>query len=275
MRKTQSGFAEIRGGRLYYESAGSGDAIVLVHGNAGDRRHWDPQFSALANDYRVIRYDVRGFGESSLPVEGEPYSDHEDLATLLDHLGVRTAHIAGWSMGSCIAVDFALAYPHRTRSLISVGPCVFGHSSPTQQAMFADMAQVRAAIADGDLGTAVDAWMRAPYFSATIVDPAAGERFRQIANDYSFWAFSHRSPQRVLEPSAAGRTSEIQSPTLILTAEHDIPACLEIAHLLDESVPDSRKIIMEGTGHLLHLEKPGEFNQHLVDFIETVSRGGV
>ncbi|MHC5025341.1 MAG: alpha/beta fold hydrolase, partial [Planctomycetota bacterium] len=63
--ETQSGFAAIDGGRLSYESVGSGDAVVLIHGNMGDRRHWDAQVSALAAGYRVIRYDVRGFGESS------------------------------------------------------------------------------------------------------------------------------------------------------------------------------------------------------------------
>jgi pimeloyl-ACP methyl ester carboxylesterase len=273
--ETESGFAEVHGGRLYYELTGSGDAIVLVHGNAGDRRHWDAQFSALAVDYRVIRYDVRGFGESSPPVEGRPYSDHEDLATLLDHLGVKAAHVVGFSMGSGIAVDFSLAYPDRTRSLVSVGPWVFGYSSPTAQSMFADFAQVRAAMADGGAAAAVEAWMSAPFLSAAIIDPAAGERLRQIVDDHSFWAFSHRSPQQPLEPSAAGRTGEIQAPTLILAGEHDIPACLEVAALLDESVPQSRKVIMEETGHLLQIEKPEEFNQHLVEFIDTVSRGGV
>ncbi|MDB4324787.1 alpha/beta hydrolase [bacterium] len=271
----QSGFAQVHGGRLYYELTGSGDAIVLVHGNAGDRRHWDAQFSALAVDYQTIRYDVRGFGKSSLPVEGRSYSDHEDLATLLDHLGVKAAHVVGFSMGSGIAVDFSLAYPNRTRSLISVGPWVFGYSSPAAQDFFADVAQVRAAIANGGAEAGVDAWMGAPFLTATITDPAAGERLRQIVSDHSFWDFSHRSPQRVLEPSAAGRTREIQAPTLILAGEHDIPACLEVADLLDESVPGSRKIIMEQTGHLLLIEKPEEFNQHLIDFIDTVSRGGV
>ena len=95
--ETRSGFAEVQGGRLYYESAGSGDAVVLVHGNVGDRRHWDAQFGALAVGYRAIRYDVHGFGESSLPEEDRPYSDHEDLATLLDHLGIKAAHVVGFS----------------------------------------------------------------------------------------------------------------------------------------------------------------------------------
>jgi pimeloyl-ACP methyl ester carboxylesterase len=178
-------------------------------------------------------------------------------------------------MGSGIAVDFALAYPERTTSLIAVGPWVFGYSSPAEKAIIADFAEVGAAMADGGVAAAVDAWMKAPFFSETIVDPTAGERFRQIATGYSFWVFSHRSPRRVLQPTAAVRTTEISAPTLILTAEHDVPACLEIAELLDDSVPNSRKIVMEGTGHLLHMERPEEFNQHLLEFIEGVGKGGV
>jgi len=273
--ETQSGFAEVQGGRLYYESAGSGDAVVLVHGNAGDRRHWDAQLGALAVGYRVIRYDVRGFGKSSLPEEDRPYSDHEDLATLLDHLEVDAAHVVGFSMGSAIVVDFALAYPDRTRSLVAVGPWVFGYTSPAADSMFADFARVSAAMKDGGAAAAAEAWMSAPFLQATIIDPAAGEKLRQFVSDHSFWAFAHRSPQQPLQPSAAGRTGEIRAPTLILAGEHDIPACLEVADLLDQSVPESRKVIMEGTGHLLQIEKPEEFNRHLVEFIDTVSRGGV
>lgn len=268
-------FAELKGGRLYYETTGSSDAIVLIHGSAGDHRHWDAQFDALAKEYQAIRYDVRGFGQSSLPVEGEPYSDYEDLATLLDHLSIRSAHVAGWSMGSGIAVDFALSYPDRTKSLISVGPWVRGYSSPAAQAMFADMRLVGAALADGGPTAAVDAWMTAPFFAATICEPATGAQFRQIAADYSWWHFSHQSPKRELVPSAVGRTTEIHVPTLILTAEHDIPACLEVADLLDLSIPNSRKVILGGTGHLLHMEKPDEFNHHLLDFIKTVNKHGV
>jgi pimeloyl-ACP methyl ester carboxylesterase len=70
-----------------------------------------------------------------------------------------------------------------------------------------------------------------------------------------------------------GRLADIQVPTLILTAEYDIPACREIADLLDSSVLNSRKVVMPGTGHLLHLEKPDEFNQHVADFIRSVTDG--
>jgi 3-oxoadipate enol-lactonase len=271
MARTLSGFAEVINGRLFYQSAGSGDVLVLIHGNTGDHRHWDVQFDFFSKYFRVVRYDVRGFGQSSLPIEDKPYTDHEDLGALLDQLDIQNAHIAGWSMGSAIAIDFCLAFPHRTKSLSLVGPWVYGYSSPAQQAMNADFEEIDAVIAEKGLGAAVDAWMNAPFFSATIVDPAAGEQFRKIANNYSFWVFTHRSPLQVLKPIAAGRVSKIQVPTLILTAEQDIPACLEIADLLDKSLPDSRKITLDETGHLLHIEKPEIFNQHLADFIMTIN----
>jgi len=269
----QSGFADVPAGQLYYETAGRGEPVVLIHGNIGDRRHWDPQFHVLATHYRAIRYDVRGFGKSSVPLEGTPYFDYQDLVALLDHLGVRSAHVAGWSMGSGIAIDFVLTHPKRARSLISVGPWVSGYSSPAAKQLFGVFTDVRAAIGKGGPPAAVEAFMTAPLFSATIVDPAAGAEFRRIAGDYSFWPFVHESPQQSLQPAAASRTSQIETPTLILTAERDLPACLEVADLLQRSIANSRKVVMKGTGHLLHLEKPDEFNQQLLEFLKKVATG--
>lgn len=73
---------------------------MLIRENAGDCRHWNCQVEALGRHYRVVRYDARGFGKSSLPAAEEAYSHHEDLLALLDHLGIRKAHLVGWSMGS-------------------------------------------------------------------------------------------------------------------------------------------------------------------------------
>ncbi len=267
----QAGFAEVQGGRLYYEVAGTGDPVVFIHGNAGDRRHWDRQFQALADRFRVIRYDVRGYGRSPILADGIAFSDHEDVATLLDHLEVKAAHIVGWSMGSGIAIDFAMVYPDRTKSLVSVGPWISGYSSAAAKALFADMARVRAAFAQGGQPAAVRAWMDMPGFIATIRDSAAGAEFRRIATDYSFSTQGQRQP---LNPSAVGRIREIRVTTLVLTGEHDIPACLEVAELLDSSIPDSQKVVIKGTGHLLQMERAEEFNKHLTDFLVSVTKRG-
>jgi pimeloyl-ACP methyl ester carboxylesterase len=270
-RAAQSGYVEVPGGRLWFETAGSGDPLVLIHGNAGDRRHWDHQLWPLAREYRVIRYDVRGYGNSTVPVEGAPYASHEDLAALLDHLRIAKAHIAGWSMGCGIAIDFVLAYPERAASLIAVGPWVSGYSSPAAEKLRADLTAVASAASQQGTQAAVDAWMHAPFFAATVHDSLAGAEFARIASDYSWWAFSHTSPQRSLEPAAIDRLGTIKAPTLIMTAEHDILACREVADLLDSSVPKSRKVVVAGAGHLLHMEKPEEFNQTLIAFIRSQS----
>jgi len=266
-----TGYASIANGRIYYEHSQFGtntnSVIVFIHGNAGDCRHWDSQFNAFEDQFNVLRYDIRGFGKSSVPVEQKPYSDYEDLATLLDTLNIETVHLVGWSMGAAIALDFSLAYPDRTSSLALVTPWVYGYTSATQQQMAKNTMNAANSIATGTSEVAAGAWMDA-CFSNTVVDLLAADRFRTIANDYSFWVFSHPNPQKVLEPNASERLSEITAPTLIVTAEHDIPACIEIADLLDRLIQNSDKKVMDNTGHLLHIERPEQVNRYLRDFIQ-------
>jgi pimeloyl-ACP methyl ester carboxylesterase len=269
--EAHSGSAEVSNGKLYYEVAGRGDTVVLIHGNVGDRRHWDHQFATLAKGYRVIRYDVRGFGLSSVPDQDRPYSDYEDLRELLDGLGVRHAHVVGWSMGSGVAIDFALAHPERALSLISVGPWVNGYKSASVSSMFADLGSVVAAVQKDGVGIGADAWMQTPFFAATICDEAAGIEFYEVAKDYSWWALLNSSPLQQLEPPAVERLGEIAVPMLIVTAEHDIPACLEISDLLEREVAGAAKTVLSGTGHLSHIEKPDDFNKQVQAFLDSVS----
>lgn len=265
---SEAGYAPVTHGQLYYEAFGDGpDAVVLIHGNAGDRRHWDAQIAALASQLRVIRYDVRGFGRSSVPVADGAYSDFDDLQQLLDVLKVQSAHIIGWSMGAGIATDFALAHPARTRSLIAVGPWINGHASEAVSIFLRELGVIAKAFQKEGQDAAVAAWMASPGFASSIVDPEAGAAFRQIATGYSWWAMGHRSPQQWLSPAASERLEQIAVPTLVLTAERDLPACLECADLLSATVPGAQKIMMAGTGHLLQMETPATFNRHLLEFL--------
>jgi pimeloyl-ACP methyl ester carboxylesterase len=110
-----TGRVAVEGGTLYYETRGSGPAVVLLHAGGLDHTMWDPQVDALARSYRVIRFDVRGHGRSTARMG--PYSMVEDLRRVLDHLGVERAHLVGLSMGGGIAFDFASTYPARTLTL--------------------------------------------------------------------------------------------------------------------------------------------------------------
>src|SRR5258708_29243977 len=103
----KTGLAEVSGGSLYYEVWGSGSPVVLIPGFTLDTRMWDSQMEPLSRKHRVIRYDLRGGGKSPTPTG--PYTQYEDLAALLHHLGIAQAHIVGLALGG--AIDFALASP--------------------------------------------------------------------------------------------------------------------------------------------------------------------
>src|SRR5262249_13492382 len=113
-----NGFAEVEGGQLYYETAGTGHPLTLIHAGVADGRMWDDQFLTFAQHYRVIRYDARGFGRSR--TESVSFSNRRDLYDLLRHLGVEKTYVMGVSRGGQIATDFTLERPEMVDALIPV-----------------------------------------------------------------------------------------------------------------------------------------------------------
>ena len=265
--RIETGFAEVNGTKLYYEIAGSGEPIVLIHGNGGDRRHWDDQFEVLARSHKVIRYDVRGFGKSALPVAGVSYRHIDDLKSLLENLGIQKAHICGLSMGCGIAVDFVLTYQEMSNSLIAVGPWVIGYQSPAADEIFKIFNEVSAVAKERGSKAAVDAWLNTSLFKNTIRDPEVFKRMTEIGHDYSCWHFLNPDPWQSLTPLAIQQIDKIRLPTLIITAEYDLVACKEIADLLEQTLPNSKKIEIAGAGHIMNMEKPVEFNTAVLDFL--------
>ena len=123
--EVQTGFADISGGRMYYEVAGDGPALVLLHAGIADQRMWDDQFLAFAQYYRVIRCDLWGYGKSTAPAQA--YALYQDVYQLLQLLGVEQAHLLGCSGGGAVSIDLALAYPHLVKSLIVAGSGLGGY----------------------------------------------------------------------------------------------------------------------------------------------------
>lgn len=269
--KVETGFAEVNGTRLYYEIAGTGDPIVLIHGNFGDRRYFDGQFDVLARDHRVLRYDIRGYGKSMLPDEGVPYSDFEDLEALMAHLDIDRAHIAGFSLGSGTAVDFCLAYPDRCRSLIAIGPWFHGYDSPLAQALFQDFGKISAAAVSGGRDAALKQLLAATWWYPEKVPPKAFDRVKAIWSDYEFWHFKNPDPRRVLTPPAADQLEKITVPALIITAEYDLDACRAVAQQMDTRIPDSTMVDLANATHFMFMEEPEQVNAAMLDFLVEAS----
>src|SRR5688572_13285599 len=127
---SESGCLETNGARLYYEVEGSGEPLVLIHAGVANLRMWDEQVPALRDAYRVIRYDTRGFGRTE--TDAVEFSNRADIAALLDHLGEESAHVVGFSRAGSIALDFALEYPGRVRSLVVGAGGISGYESPDE-----------------------------------------------------------------------------------------------------------------------------------------------
>src|SRR5688572_15605859 len=146
--QTKSGFVNSGNAQLYYETAGQGVPLVMIHAGVADSRQWNNEFAFFARDYQVIRYDMRGYGKSE-PVDGE-FNHLDDLVTILITLGIHEpVAIMGCSMGGGLAMDFALTHPTRVRALIMVGSAPSGLELDVPSP--AKFAEVEKAFEAGDL----------------------------------------------------------------------------------------------------------------------------
>ncbi|GHO96433.1 hydrolase [Reticulibacter mediterranei] len=272
----QTGFAEVNGTTLYYEIAGTGHPFVLVHGHLLDRRSWDEQFAVFAQQYKVIRYDQRGFGDSGLITKGEPYSDRQDLYELMHFLSIESAYLMGVSGGGALAIDFTLEHPEMVDALIPVTAGVSGFR-PSEEVMQKHPDVVRLylglneAFEKHDITRAVEIslelWTDGPGRLPVQVAPSIRERVREMTTRN--WerpddeAQAQTSPVP-LEPPAVGRLSEIGVPTLVILGEWDGPNPLE---QLAAEIPRAKKVVIAETAHHPFLEKPAQFNQIVLDFL--------
>jgi pimeloyl-ACP methyl ester carboxylesterase len=264
MTEIHRGFAEVNGTRLYYEVAGSGPALALVHGFSLDTRMWDDPFEEFARHYQTVRYDTRGFGKSASPTR-EPYMDTADLKALLDYLGIARAAVLGLSRGGGIAIDFALVHPEATRALIPVDPTLGGYRwSPAWEASYAPVAARGQA---GDIAGAKQLWLAHPLFEPAMANPAVAARLTQMVSDYSGWHWVNADPGRGARPPAATRLDQIRAPTLIVVGERALPDIHRTAEVLQRGIPDTRTIVLPGAGHLPNMEAPQAFNESVRRFL--------
>ncbi len=261
--RVTSGRVEISGGKLYYEMAGRGPSVVLIHGGLADSRMWDDQFKAFAKHYRVMRYDLRGFGKSDFSMG--PLSHVEDLAGLLRHLRITKATLIGLSLGGMVATDLALAHPQMVERLVLVGSGLRGYQGiKNEQAA----AIYKVAETEG-MEQAVALWMEHPFFVTGKQNSVYQRRMREmLADNFRTWGPTP-APIVWTWPTAPviERLPTIKAPTLIVVGDKDFVNILNIADTLATKIPTAKKALMQGVSHHPNMEKPLEFNQLILDFL--------
>jgi 3-oxoadipate enol-lactonase len=266
-----SGYLEVEGARIWYEVAGDGLPLLLIHAGVADSSMWDDQWSAFAARHRVVRYDARGFGKTTM--EDVAFSNRDDILRLLQHLGIDRTAVLGISRGGTIGIDFALKHPERVTALIAVAAGVSGfEGSPTADeiAVFEAMEQAWNArdferLADLD----VRLWVDGPGQSAGRAAAQVREQVRRMClNNYR--AYHTDGKPQPLDPPAAGRLHQIRVPTLVIVGDLDTSATLAIADQLAREIPGARKIVFEKVAHMVNMEQPARFNQVVLDFLADV-----
>src|SRR6266436_1235750 len=272
----QKGIAEVNGTSLYYEVAGEGHPLVLNHGGLVDNHLWDDQFDEFAKHFKVIRYDIRGFGDSGMIKKGmEPYSMERDLFSLLQFLDIQKTYVLGLSMGGALAIDITLQYPEMVDALITVGAGLSGFEmGEPDEELKAKFEEMDEAFKSGNIARSVEIslqiWTDGPFRTPEQVDPQVRERVRAMTTRNFERGDDEEVRSQHLEPPAAGRLSEIHVPTLIIVGGEDVEIILAIADKLEKDIVGAKKVVISGTAHHLNMEKPQEFNRVVIKFLEQV-----
>ncbi|MGH2538708.1 MAG: alpha/beta fold hydrolase [Candidatus Promineifilaceae bacterium] len=279
--QTESGLATIGGAQLYYELAGEGEPFVMLHAGVADSRQWNTEFAHFAQEYRVLRYDRRGFGRSE-PAEGE-FNHLEDLTALLDQLGLRRpAILMGCSMGGSLALDFALARPARAKALIMVGSGPSGMeldmldmSEADAEHGAAEFAEAEKASAAGDLDRAAEIETHIWFDGLGRRPDQVNQEMRRLAYAMNRQALAHQAKglgRHVPDSAtpAAGRLGELEIPVLIVVGAEDEPYTPAAADYMLEHVKDARKVVFEDAAHLVNMDQPAAFRRAVSAFLAEV-----
>jgi pimeloyl-ACP methyl ester carboxylesterase len=264
-------FVDVPGGCLFAIAEGLGPPLILIHAAIVDHTSWDPMIPRLISaGYRVIRYDLRGFGASTTgDVE---YSDRADLRAVLDAFGVGRAVIVGNSKGGQIGLDMAIESPDRVVAVVPVGagPGGFeGGATPLERTLFdegdqAESADPRDPDAIADL--LVRVWVDGPGQPATRVPSEIRETVRRLARP--LYEPGHVAGRAIpLIPPANDRLRDLRCPVLAVAGALDLSLFAEALKRLETAAPNARTAMWPDVAHMVGMEQPERLAALVIDFL--------
>lgn len=274
MTETTSGFADINGAKIYYEYAGDGMPFVMIHAGIADNRMWNHEFTYFADRYKVVRYDIRGYGKSE-PVDGK-WNIQDDFEVLLDILEIDTPFILmGCSIGAGLAIDYAITYPDRVHTLILVGgyPRGFETDAKEPDHLFE---QAQNAFNEGNLDRATEIdtqiWVDGVGRTRENIDADV----RQFAFDMNRIAMAHEAKKlgqhvrKEFDQPATECLLTLHIPTLVLVGDKDLATIIAAADYMNAHLPNSTQVTIPNAAHLPNLEKPVQFRQAIESALKSV-----
>ena len=248
---------------IHLETIGRGEPLLFLHGGFLDSRIWEPQEGALGQHFSLILFDRLGAGESQALTR--PYSPVESIKELLDAQGIDRVTLVGQSMGARIAIEFALEHPERVKALILASPGLNGFTFSKEHDR-----RLSLLFKEKTAEKMLERWLADPYMSPAMHNPEITKRVRDISAHNIKRHFENDSfPLLWPKTTAASRLSKVRARTLILVGTKDVPEILSIAELLKSKIPHAKKISIEGSGHLINMERPEVFNRLVIAFLKS------
>jgi len=256
---------------MNYELSGSGGWIVLIHGFSDNLNMWYNQAPEFSKRYRVLTYDVRGFGRTE--AGKQPYSMSlfaDDLYELLRALQIESACVLGYSMGGRIALEFALKHPEMTEGLIFANSGIGAAPSPDMEERRSMMAGILQQ-GDNDLISEI---MTSASFSPDFGqrNPPAFQRYKSVKlqnNPSEYYAIMQAIVGAIDSPVELNR---LRCPVLIIAGEHDGLMDVSVAESMNKAI-EKAELHLLPTGHAAAIEAPTQFNRIVLDFLAKI-RGG-
>ena len=240
--------AELPGGRIRYEDSGGegsgeGPPVVFLHAGSGNCRMWEHQISDFTGaGYRFIAYDRRSDGISS-----------EDLEALAEHVGLERFHLVGTAAGGIVAVDYALSFPERLRSLVIANSIV-----GVQDEEYVELSR---RLRPAPEFPALPAEIRELGPSYRAANPAGTQRWKELARE------GHPAPQATQNRITFAALETIETPTLLITGDADLYTPPSVLRLFAARFPNCESVVIPECGHSAFWEQPELFNRAVLDFI--------
>ena len=254
--------------KLAFDDAGRGDCVVLIHGHPFDRTLWAPQLAALADGFRVVAPDLRGFGHSPVTPHRVTMREYAaDVEELLDGLEIARAAIVGLSMGGLVAMELAAARPER---YWAIGLVATTMEPPTARDRAARLERAAAVERDG-MAVLVD------YMHTGLYGPACPPAVRSRVD-----AMMAAAPPAGAAAALRGRAerpdyrpllADLDIPALVCAGSADPWSTHAVTAEIAASLKRQETVIIDGVGHLPNLEAEPEFNRALEAFLRAHAPG--
>src|SRR5437867_876470 len=267
--------------RIYYEEHGptepkaTGSPVVLAYGIGGNADLWDVNVNALAAEHRVILWEPRGHARSDSPEDPAKYSFQRwalDLRDLLDHLGLRRAHVVGLSLGAGIATRFTLRFPQRVRSLL-----VTNSSSATGLPLSVENLLMRARSIEVTLTRGMDAMAEFamasnPNVAARLaLDPSSKDEFYAYYRRLTPIGYANALRALLAMDHITERLSQIRVPVLLIGGDRD--PSLGPMKVMQAKVRGSQLIVLSPASHFANRDQPEAWNRAALEFLARCDAG--